>query len=127
MTKQEAVRIVRQAKSSHIRWRAYVLARLAGMEIDTVQAPLHHKECNLGHWIYREGFAAFGHWPLFQDVEYAHELLHAVYLLIHQALHDGDLSLARNIGKQLVGISYSLLETIDLLQQEIQDAEQEEF
>ncbi len=127
MTKHEALRIVRQAKSSHIRWRAYVLARLAGMEIESVQAPLHHKECNFGHWIYHEGFAAFGHWPLFQDVEYTHELLHSVYLLIHQALHDGDRSRAGDIGKQLVGISYSLLETIDLLQEEIQSVEQEEF
>ncbi len=69
----------------------------------------------------------FGHWQLFQDVEYTHELLHSVYLMIHQALHDGDRSRAGNIGKQLVGISYSLVETIDLLQEEIESVEQEEF
>jgi len=127
MTKLEAVCIVRQAKSSHIRWRAYVQAMLVGIEIQTSQAPLHHKECNFGQWFYRDGFASFAHWPLFQDVEYTHELLHAVYLLIHQALQDGDLGRARVIGEQMVGISYSLVETIDLLQQEIQSAEQEVF
>jgi methyl-accepting chemotaxis protein len=121
MTKLEAVCIVRQAKSSHIRWRAYVQAMLAGIEIQTSQAPLHHKECNFGQWFYRDGFASFAH------VEYTHELLHAVYLLIHQALQDGDLGRARIIGEQMVGISYSLVETIDLLQQEIQSAEQEVF
>lgn len=127
MTKQEAVRIVRQAKSSHIRWRAYVQAMLAGMDIEAQRAPLNHKECDFGQWFYHDGFAAFGHWPLFQDVEYAHELLHAVYLLIHKALQEGDLSRARNIGEQLVGISYSLLETIDLLQEEIQASDLEAF
>lgn len=127
MTKQEASRIVCQAKSSHIRWRAYVQAMLAGLEIETRRAPLHHKECEFGLWFYHKGFATFGHWPLFQDVEYAHELLHAVYLLIHQALHDGDLTRARKIGEPLVGISYSLLETIDLLQEAIRDSEQETF
>ena len=127
MTKHEAVHIVRQAKSSHIRWRAYVQAMLAGMVVETEHAPLHHKECDFGQWFYREGFASFGHWPLFQDVEYTHELLHAIFLMIHQALQDGDLNRARLIGEQMVGISYSLVETIDLLQEEIQSAEQEAF
>lgn len=127
MTKHEAVRIVRQAKSSHIRWRAYVQAELAGLEIEATRAPLNHKECDFGQWIYHYGFVAFGHWSLFQDIEYEHELLHAVYQLIHQALQDGDLGRAREIGPQLVGISHSLLETIDLLLEEILSSSQEEF
>ena len=127
MTKLEALRVVRQAKSSHIRWRAYVQAMLAGMDIETEQAPLHHKECQFGQWIYRDGFAAFGHWPLFHDVEYAHELLHAVYLLLHNALHENDQPRVRNIGEQLVAISYSLVEAIELLQEEINSCEQEVF
>ena len=127
MTKQQALRIVRQAKSSHIRWRTYVQARLAGLDIDSARAPLNHKECEFGQWIHRHGFAAFGHWSLFQDVEFEHELLHAVYLLIHQALQDGELGRAREIGQQLVGISHSLLESIDLLLEEILNNEQIEF
>jgi hypothetical protein len=127
MTKPEALRVVRQAKSSHIRWRAYVQAMLAGMDIETAQAPLHHKECAFGQWLYREGFAAFGHWPLFHDVEYAHELLHAVYHLLHNALHEDNQPRAHHIAEQLVGISHSLVEAIDLLQEEINSCEQEMF
>jgi len=127
MTKHEALRVVRQAKSSHIRWRAYVQAMLAGMDIEAAQAPLHHKECAFGQWFYREGFTAFGHWPLFHDVEYAHELLHAVYQLLHDALQEGDDTRARRIGEQLVAISYSLVDAIDLLKEEISSCEQETF
>lgn len=127
MTKHEALRMTRQAKSSHIRWRAYVQAMLAGLEIEQRLAPVHHKECEFGRWFYRDGFKAFGHWQLFQDVEFAHELLHAVYARIHQALEAGDQAHAVALTDRLMAISHSLLQAIDLLQEEILSHEQETF
>lgn len=127
ITKQEALRMVRQAKSAHIRWRAYVQAMLAGLDIETERVPISHKECDFGQWFYREGFKAFGHWQVFQDVEYSHELLHDVYRRIHSALSSGDQARADHAAVQLVGISHSLLETIDLLREEIESSHHEHF
>jgi len=127
MTKQEALRQVRYAKSSHIRWRAYVQAMVAGLEIEEKRAPAHHKECDFGHWFYSEGFKAFGHWQIYQDVEYSHELLHAVYHMVFEACANGEQARAATLAEQLVGISHSLLEAIGLLEEEIQTASQYQF
>jgi methyl-accepting chemotaxis protein len=107
MTKQEALRQVRYAKSSHIRWRAYVQAMVAGLEVEEKRAPVHHKECDFGHWFYSDGFKAFGHWQIYQDVEYSHELLHAVYHMVFEACANGEQARAATLAEQLVGISHS--------------------
>ena len=125
MTRQEAAQQVRQAKSSHIRWCAYVQARIAGLEVEDGSAPLDHRQCGFGRWFYGKGFAAFGHWQLYQDVEYAHELLHAVYRLIDAALSAGEQARAAALAGQLGAISESLLKAIDLLEEEIQETSEE--
>jgi len=127
MTKEEALRQVRLAKSSHIRWRAYVQAMVAGLKIEEKRAPIHHKECDFGHWFYNDGFRAFGHWQIYQDVEYSHELLHAVYQLVFNACGNGEQARAAALAEQLVGISHSLLEAIALLEEEMQASSQELF
>jgi len=119
MTKQEALSQVRHAKSAHIRWRAYAQAMVAGLPIEEQRAPVHHKDCDFGHWFYGAGFRAFGHWPIYQDVEYSHELLHEVYRLLHEVLGAGDQERAAVIIEQLVGISHSLLANMELLEEEI--------
>lgn len=127
MTKQEALCQVRHAKSSHIRWRAYVQAMVAGLEIEEQRAPVHHKDCDFGQWFYGEGFRAFGHWTLYQDVEYSHELLHEVYRLLHRVLTEGDHPRAAVIMDQLVGLSHSLLAGLELLEEEIRLDATEQF
>ncbi|MEW6678511.1 MAG: CZB domain-containing protein [Pseudomonadota bacterium] len=127
MTKQEAMRMVRQAKSAHIRWRAFVLSMLAGLEVAEHQAPIHHKACDFGQWFYSDGFRAFAHWPIYQDVEYVHELLHAVYERLYQACSEAHQAEAERLSGQLMGISESLLVTLDLLDEEIFTARDEDF
>lgn len=127
MTKNETLRMVRQAKSAHIRWRAFVLAKLAGLEIAEHQAPVHHKACDFGQWFYSEGFHAFAHWPIYQDVEYVHELLHAVYERVYRACAEARMDDADRATTQLMGISKSLLATLDLLEEEILSARDEDF
>ncbi|MBU1664993.1 MAG: CZB domain-containing protein [Gammaproteobacteria bacterium] len=127
MTKQEALGQVRHAKSAHIRWRAYVQAMVAGLEIEEQRAPVHHKDCDFGQWFYGDGFRAFGHWAIYQDVEFSHELLHEVYRLLHRVLEEGDLDRAAVIMDQLVGLSHSLLAGLELLEEEIRLDEAEQF
>lgn len=127
MSKMEALHQVRLAKSAHIRWRAYVQAMVAGLEIEEKKAPVHHKECDFGCWFYGEGFKTFGHWQIYQDIDYSHEFLHKVYQMIFDACASGDLVRAASLYEQLVGISYSLLDAIGLLEEEIQVAGEEWF
>lgn len=127
MTKSEALSQVRHAKSAHIRWRAYAQAMVAGLEIEEQRAPVHQKDCDFGRWFYGEGFKAFGHWQIYQDVEYGHELLHEVYHLLHRVLEEGDQARAAMIMAQLVGISHSLLAAMDLLEEEIRLAATDHF
>ena len=127
MTKQEALSQLRQAKSAHIRWRAFVQAMIAGLVVEAGKAPTHHKDCDFGQWFYRDGFQTFGHWRIYQDVEYAHELLHEVYSLLYQAREAGDHAGAERMAEQMTGISHSLLELMDLFEDEIRAAEQDGF
>lgn len=127
MTKIEALSQLRHAKSAHIRWRAYVQAMVAGLDIEEKRAPVHHKDCDFGHWFYGEGFKIFGHWQIYQDVDYGHELLHEVYKMLHQALEEGDHDRAARIMEQLVGISHSLLAILDLFEDEIRLAAADHF
>ncbi|MFQ3667227.1 MAG: CZB domain-containing protein [Sphingomonadaceae bacterium] len=119
--------MTRHAKSSHIRWRAHVQALIAGLDVGERETPVDHRQCEFGQWFYREGFNAFGHWQIFQDVEFSHELLHAVFQLIQGALCAGNPARAAVLAVQLMGISQPLLEAIDLLQEEIRSREQEAF
>jgi hypothetical protein len=125
--KHEALRQVRLAKSAHIRWRACVQAMAAGLDVDERHAPLHHKECAFGGWFYGEGFRAFGHWQIYQDIDYAHEFLHAVYRLAFDASARGEQARAVVLAEQVVGISHSLLEGLALLEEEIQAAREDSF
>lgn len=119
MTKQEVLSQVRLAKSAHIRWRVHAQAMVAGLPIEEQRAPVHHKDCDFGRWFYSAGFRVFGHWPIYQDVEYSHELLHEVYRLLHEAMRAGDQARAVMIAEQLVGISKALLASMELLEDEI--------
>lgn len=115
MTKQEALLQVRQAKSAHIRWRAFVQAMVAGLEVGEDKAPTHHKDCD------------FGHWRVYLDVEYAHELLHEVYRMLHEAIDAEEWADAERMTVQLTGISYSLLELMALFEEEIRASGDEVF
>lgn len=63
----------------------------------------------------------------YQDVEYGHELLHEVYHMLHHVLEEGDRERITLIMAQLVGISHSLLEALNLLDEEIRLASVEHF
>ncbi len=127
MTKNEAIRQIRQAKSAHIRWRALVQAMVAGLESAQGKAPVHHKDCDFGQWFHRDCFKIFGHWRLYQDVDYAHELMHEVYALLHRAYRDGDAERAERLAAHLIGLSHSLLELMALFEEEIITAEIDDF
>jgi len=121
------MRQVRQAKSAHIRWRAYAQAMVAGLDVEDEHAPIHHKECSFGKWYYGDGARTFGHWLIYKDIEDSHELLHALYKKIYEACKAGKTRQAQQLTEQLIGISRTLLDAIGLLEEEIRETEEELF
>jgi hypothetical protein len=119
-SKQELLALIRRAKSSHIRWRAYAQGLVSGVPVDDDRLPVKHTECKFGQWYYGEGMRQLGHLEIFRDVAGAHEMLHAVYAQIHDLVskkHSDKMAHAKL--DDLVAISRTLLEQMELLEQEV--------
>lgn len=121
MNVQSHLEVIRRAKSSHLRWRAYAQALAAGVPVQEDQAPLAHTQCAFGKWYYGEGQSALGHLSVFQDIETPHELLHAIYAQVHEAAASGKLDKAHERLSDLVEMSKTLLQAIELLEAEVRD------
>ncbi|HEY0719774.1 MAG TPA: CZB domain-containing protein [Gammaproteobacteria bacterium] len=118
--KEELLALIRRAKSSHIRWRAYAQGLVSGVPIAEDRLPVKHTDCKFGQWYYGEGARQLGHLDIFRDVEAPHEMLHAVYGQIHElVVQQGDNHSAHHKLDELIAISRTLLEQIDILEQEV--------
>lgn len=118
--KEELLAVIRKAKSSHIRWRAYAQGLVSGVQVGEDRLPVKHTDCKFGQWYYGEGKKLLGHLDIFKDVEAPHEMLHAVYGQIHElVMNQGDNRTAHGKLEELVAISRTLLEQIEILEQEV--------
>ncbi|KOR33512.1 hypothetical protein TI05_00550 [Achromatium sp. WMS3] len=137
MNKGDALAAIRKAKSSHIKWRAFAQALIAGVEVSDDKIPKRHTECEFGKWYHGIGKKHLGHLESFKAIDAPHEVLHAVYARIYEALHDTEetvwaklftnnternrrkLESAQALMVELVAISETLLLTIGMLEQEV--------
>lgn len=118
--KEELLALIRRAKSSHIRWRAYAQGLVSGVPVAEDRLPVKHTDCKFGEWYYGEGKRLLGELDVFKDVEAPHEMLHAVYDQIHDlVVNQGDNQSAHGKLEELVAISRTLLEQIEILEQEV--------
>ncbi len=118
--KEELLAVIRRAKSSHIRWRAYAQGLVSGVQVAEDRLPVKHTDCKFGQWYYGEGKQLLGHLDIFKDVEAPHEMLHAVYGQIHElVVNQGDTHSAHGKLDELIAISRTLLEQIEILEQEV--------
>lgn len=119
-TKEELLSLIRRAKSSHIRWRAYAQGLVSGVPVAEDRLPVKHTDCKFGQWYYGDGARQLGHLEIFRDVEAPHEMLHAVYGQIHElVVQQGDNHGAHRKLDELIAISRTLLEQIEILEQEV--------
>lgn len=118
--KTELLNIIRRAKSSHVRWRAYAQGLVAGVDVKEENLPVKHTECRFGKWYFGHGTQVFGDLPVFRDIQGSHEVLHAVYEQIFDLVKIKDYSSAQNKLTQLMNISRTLLEQLNLLEEEIE-------
>ena len=145
MVENSALAAIRKAKVAHIKWRSYAQALIAGVEVTDDKVPKMHTECDFGKWYYGSGKNALGHLDSFKGIEAPHEMLHAIYGKIFDALHGGErhslvervfssksslewkrMEIARGYIDELVNVSETLLEAINLLEDEIRQSEVKE-
>jgi len=118
--KEELLGVIRRAKSSHIRWRAYAQGMVSGVPVADDRLPIKHTDCKFGQWYYGEGAQQLGDLEVFKDVEVPHEMLHAVYAQIHEIVAvNGNTAEAHDKLEELIAISRTLLEQIEILEQEV--------
>ncbi|MDP3482058.1 MAG: CZB domain-containing protein [Sulfuricella sp.] len=119
LDKDEAQRMLRKAKSAHIKWRSYAQGLVAGLDIAEDKAPVQHTDCSFGKWYYGMGQQALGHHELYEGIEVPHRILHQIYGEIYHYIEKGKADKAKERLPHLVEISRTLLEAIALLEQEI--------
>jgi len=145
MNKREIIGTLHGAKAAHMQWRARAQALVAGIPVGKDHVPIMYTDCKFGKWYYGEG-QRLNRFPAFQAMEDPHEQLHLVYMEIFKHLFGEDersgwaklfgskkrhkeqqLAAAEALLPRLVSISQTLLETISLLEKEIDSAPDDEL
>ena len=145
MNRREVINTLHSAKAAHMQWRARAQALVAGIRVDKDHVPVMYTDCKFGKWYYGDG-QRLSKYPAFKGLEDPHEQLHLVYMEIYKHLFGEDtrsgwakffgskkahreqeMAAAEDLLPRLVGISQTLLETIDLLESEIEAAPEEEI
>lgn len=117
--KSQVLETIRHAKSSHMKWRAYAQALVAGVAVKEENAPVKHTECKFGQWYFGEGWKRFGGLSIYKDIQGAHEMLHHVYEQIYSLVRARKVTTAAEKLPDLMNISRSLLEQLSLLEDDI--------
>ena len=130
---------IRMAKSAHMRWRSYAQAIISGVEIEENKVPVRYTDCTFGKWYYGEGQKILGHLDAYQAIATPHKVLHAIYERIYRTIHNPEKKglsrlwskdsaqtrkvQAREHLDELIGASETLLKTLDILEQEVRNAD----
>ncbi|MCW8928761.1 MAG: CZB domain-containing protein [Gammaproteobacteria bacterium] len=143
MDKKKIILQLRQAKSAHIKWRAYAQALVSGLPVEKEHLPVIHTDCAFGQWYYGDG-QHLSHLSSFDAISTPHEMLHQVYINIYKLLYGEDerstlkkifgrksshdpKKEARILLQDLLSISGTLLEAIALLENEVNEMSAEDF
>lgn len=119
LDKRKALQLLRQAKMAHIKWLGHALELINGRDIAESRAPVLYMDCEFGRWYYGEGKELLGYLEHYLLVDEAHRILHGIYRDIFASVKQGDIIMAKAGLQELVQASQSLLETIQLLEQEV--------
>ena len=144
MNKKEIINTLHTAKAAHMQWRARAQALVAGISVEKDYIPVMYTDCKFGKWYYGDG-QRLSRFPTFKALEDPHEQLHLVYMKIfkhlfgedqrsgwskffgsNKAHREQEMAEAEALLPRLVGISHTLLETIDMLEKEVNSASEEE-
>lgn len=145
MTKREIIQQLRAAKAAHIQWRAYAQAIVGGFSVDQNHVPVIHTNCKFGQWYYGKG-QILSNLSVYASIDGPHATLHAVYMEIFKLMYGDESSgfmsslftnkekrreknknKAEELMQNLISVSESLLESLNMLEQEVMDLTEEEL
>ncbi len=144
MDKKEIIHKLRNAKSAHIRWRTYAQALVSGLEVDDDKVPVLHTDCAFGKWYYGSG-QRLSSVAAYKAIEHPHEMMHQLYMKLFKHLfEEEDVSLFRKLTglsskknkhngqaeifmKEIIDMSKTLLETIEVLEREVMNMSDNEI
>jgi hypothetical protein len=137
--------MLQSAKSAHIQWRARAQAMVAGVPLDKEQVPVVYTDCKFGKWYYGLG-QQLSVLETYRAIEDPHQQLHMTYIKIFNLLFGEDdrsalqkifgskkkytaknVAEAQHLLPQLIGISESLLQAIEVVEAQIRHMSEEEF
>lgn len=119
INKHLALRHLLEAKSAHLKWRAYALGMVEGIDCPPECAPLSSAECEFGKWYYGDGKKILGDMVFFRSLEAPHEILHSLYGKIYLLVARGEIEEARKRVPALHDMSGILIEALAYLEEEI--------
>ncbi|MCP5306329.1 MAG: CZB domain-containing protein [Chromatiaceae bacterium] len=145
MNKKEALLQLRQAKSAHIQWRSYAQALIVGIPVEQAHVPVIHTDCKFGRWYHGPG-QALASLSAYSAIDTPHEMLHQIYMKIFKLLFGSDdrgvlqkmfkstakvkkehQAEAEELMEKLLAVSSTLLEAINLLEQEVSQMTEEDL
>ncbi|MCG6862734.1 MAG: CZB domain-containing protein [Chromatiaceae bacterium] len=145
MEKRDALSMLQTAKSAHVQWRARAQALVAGIPLEKEQVPVAYTDCKFGKWYYGLG-QQLSVLDTYRAIEEPHQQLHLLYMKIFKHLFGEDersvlkkmfgskrkhraasLAEAQSLLPQLVNISETLLEAVDILENQIRRMPDDEF
>ena len=137
MEKKDALSMLQSAKSAHIQWRARAQALVSGIPLEKEQVPVAYTDCKFGKWYYGLG-QRLSALDAYRAIEEPHQQLHLLYMKIFKHLFGDDersvlsklfgskrkyraenVAEAQKLLPLLVSISETLLEAIEILENQI--------
>ncbi len=145
MIRKEILAQLRLAKSAHIQWRSYAQAITAGIPVENDHVPVLHTSCKFGKWYYGQG-QQLSTLSSYSGIDTPHEVLHQIYKEIYSLLFgEGSRSTLRKmlglkskvtrkkrervdeLMQNLLDVSGTLLEAINVLEKEVRDISDDEL
>ena len=145
MKREDALEMLSHARSAHLQWRARAQALVAGVPIEKDAIPVSYTDCKFGLWYYGSG-QLLSQLPSFRAIDEPHQNLHLIYMRIFKELfgetdqsllsklfgsskrrQEANMKKAESLLPKLVGISQTLLEAVDALENDIRKMSDIEF
>ena len=133
MTKREIIQQLRASKAAHIQWRAYAQAIVGGFSVDQNHVQVIHTNCKFGQCYYGAG-QMLSSLSTYGAIDGPHAMLHQIYMEIYK-LKFGEVKggwfrskakiqaknqkRAEELMQNLIAISETLLESINMVEQEV--------
>lgn len=119
MSKNEVLLMLLKARQLHLEWRSHAEMLIKGMELNDAKAPVEDHRCEFGKWFYGPAKECLGLLRYYDLVAESHHVMHAVYGEVYDHMRHQTVTEAKGKLLELARASDTLLDAIDLFEQEV--------